>query len=167
MKRQAFLRRLAGAAALLLMVPVFGLSSGAADGTANEAEEKPSLLSRGAVLTGKGVCGGGKRPADASLQPFGRCASGRGPANRPRLPEQPENVRDDALAKGVTLTNMSSQLLITAADTKGTVESYNSSVDSVGEGGLTVSPDHGRRDSRLFISSKSWESLVPLCCHAK
>lgn len=140
MKRQAFLRRLAGAAALLLMVPVFGLSSGAADGTANEAEEKPSLLSRSAVLTGKEYVEAAANdrltlrcnPSDGALLVEDR-QTGR------VYRSNPENVRDDALAKGVTRTNMSSQLLITAADTKGTVESYNSSVDSVGEGGLTVS----------------------------
>ena len=50
----------------------------------------------------------------------------------------PENYRDDDLAKGVSRSNLISQLLLTVADAKGNLESYNTSVDSVGENGLTV-----------------------------
>lgn len=139
-KRQTLLRRLAGAAALLFMVPLLGLSSGAADGAGNPTAEKPTSLSRGEALAGKAYVEAAANsrltllcnPSDGSLLVEDR-QTGR------VYRSNPENPREDPLAKGVTRTNMSSQLLITAADAKGTVESYNSSVDCVGEGGLTVS----------------------------
>lgn len=136
MKSTRFLRLVAGTAALLLMLSALGCSSGAAG-----APETPSEpVERGAVVSDTAM---------TEVAANDRLTLSCDPVTGNLLVEDrqtgkvyrsnPENVRDDKLAKGITRTNMSSQLLITVVDKKGNVDPYNSSVDAVGEGGLTVS----------------------------
>lgn len=53
----------------------------------------------------------------------------------------PDNPREDSLAKGTTRTNMQSQLLITVADKKNNLQVFNSAVDSVANDGLRIYAD--------------------------
>ena len=135
MKPKGFLRLLAGTAAVLLMLPVFGCASQEAESPTSSTQP----VVRGTVLTETDyteVAANPRftlscNPVDGGLLLVDR-QTGR------TYRSNPENAKDDPLAKGITRTNMRSQLLITVADQKGNVDPYNSSVDAVGEGGLTV-----------------------------
>ncbi len=165
MKRQAFLRRLAGRRRFCLWFPSSGFPRERRTGRRTKRKKQVSFPGALCLRESEYVEAANDRltlrcnPSDGALLVEDR-QTGRVYRSNPKTCGR-------RAGQGSNRTNMSSQLLITAADTKGTVESYNSSVDSVGEGGLTVSSDHGRRDSRLFISSKKLGIAVPLCCHAK
>jgi len=136
MKTKRFLRLLAASTAVLLILSVFGCSS--ADSV--QEDDKTPPMERGVRLSGDGfteVAANDRFALSCDTENGVLLLLDRQTGRQYR--SNPENVKDDPLAKGITRTNMSSQLLITVADQKGNIDPYNSSVDAVGENGLVVS----------------------------
>ncbi len=135
MKFTKLLRLLALSTALLLLLSVFGCSSA---GTQNSEPVEP--LERGVRLSGFGVkeVATNDRFTLSIDIDFGTILLEDKLTGR-TYRSNPENAKDDPLAKGMTRTNLRSQLLINVVDQKGNIDPYNSAADAIGENGFVVS----------------------------
>ena len=152
MKRKRILRLLAATAAALLLLSVFGCSSS----ESQQDTPKDPPLERGKRISGFELTEVATNSRfTLSCDPdYGTLLLEDKQTGR-IYRSNPENPQEDPLAKGVTRTNMRSQIIITVANQKGNIDSYNSAVDAVGENGFVIS----RTENGIIMIYSVWVKI--------